>query len=152
MRRILLAVSSFVIIVFFLSFAGFGGVALKPVSASSEASITKAQSGLVFQDPLNASLGQNQLQSQPNWSFGGHYDSEHITYVGQNWQYTENGTNYDATVAFSESQSGLSISVKGVTDGIYTGFYAISPPSDAELFHCGQVGCVDSPKNKRIPA
>ena len=137
MRRIYRSTSSVVIIAFLLSFAGLaflGNVSLKPVAAT-ETLLSRAQSGLVFEDPLNASMGQSQLQSQPDWSFGGHYDSDPITYVGQNWQYSANSSTYDATVAFSESQAGLSISVKAVASGPYTGFYAISSPSDAELFH-----------------
>jgi len=94
-----------------------------------------AQSGLVFHDALNASYSQSQLQSSGNWTFGGHYDSDFISYVGQNWQYSANGTKYNANVAFSESGSGLKIGVKALSSGVYTGFYAISSPSDAELFH-----------------
>jgi hypothetical protein len=111
-------------------------VPLAGVSAASEPTLLRAESGIVFQDPLNASLGQSQLQSQSNgWTFGGHYDSDYISYSGGNWQYPANGSNYDATLAFSESTAGLSISVKAVGNDAYTGFYAISPPSNAELFH-----------------
>lgn len=108
-------------------------------AAASEPMISLAQSGLVFNDQLNTSQSQSQLeqqsQSSGNWSFGGHYDSYYITYIGQNWQYTKNGSNYNAGVAFSESPTGLNISIDAVSNGTYTGFYAISPASNAELFH-----------------
>jgi hypothetical protein len=104
-------------------------------TAASEPSLSLAQSGLVFTDPLNGSQSQNQLQTNGNWSFGGHFDSDHITDDGQSWQYSANGTNNDVNLGFYESGSGLSIAVEAVASGPYTGFYAISPPSDAELFH-----------------
>ncbi len=129
-----------VFVILLLAISGLpvlGHLGVKVVSAASEVSLSRAQSGIVLEDPLNASLSQSQLQSQTGgiWSFGGHYDSYHINYVGQNWQYSANDTNYDAIVAFSESGTGLAITVQAVASGSYTGFYAISSPSDAELFH-----------------
>jgi hypothetical protein len=104
-------------------------------TAASEPSLTLAQSGLVFADPLSGSQSQNQLQTDGNWTFGGHFDSYHITNNGQSWQYSANGTGHDVNVGFYESGSGLSITMNAVASGPYTGFYAISPPSNAELFH-----------------
>ena len=104
-------------------------------TAASEPSLTLAQSGLVFADPLDSSLSQNQLQTNGNWTFEGHFDSYHIADGGQSWQYSANGTSHDVNVGFYESGSGLSITENAVATGPYTGFYAISPPSNAELFH-----------------
>lgn len=117
-----------------LAYAG----SMKPVAADSQTrSITLAQSGLILDDPLNTTHSQNQLQSQTsgNWSFQGHYGSYHINYMDQSWQYAANGSNYNANVSFSEAATGLNISVKAVANGAYTGFYAVSSPSNAELFH-----------------
>ena len=107
------------------------------VSAASEVSLTRAQSGLVFEDPLNVTQTQSQLETQTsgNWSFGGHYDSSHINYVDQSWVYSGNGTTNNVNVGFFENYQGLNIGVRAVTSGPYTGFYAMSPPSNAELFH-----------------
>ena len=99
--------------------------------------MTRAQSGLVFEDPLNVTQTQSQLETQTNgnWTFGGHYDSSHLNYVDQSWVYSGNGTSKNVNVGFFENFQGLNIGVKAVTSGPYTGFYAISPPSNAELFH-----------------
>jgi hypothetical protein len=104
-------------------------------AAASEPSLTLAQSGLVFADPLDSSQSQGQLQTNGNWTFGGHFGSYHITDVGQSWQYSANGTGHDVNVGYYENGSGLNIIVNAVESGSYTGFYAISPPSNAELFH-----------------
>jgi hypothetical protein len=137
MRRIFVVSICFIVTFLILAIAGISIFGVRNATAASEATLSRAQSGLVFSDSLNTSQSQSQLQTQTNgnWSFGGHYNSYHIDYAGQNWQYAANGTKYNTVVAFSEGQSGLSITVKAVSTGPYTGFYAISPPSDAELFH-----------------
>src|SRR5579872_3447965 len=135
MRKIFLTSTCFVIAALLLLVSGLSFFGQRASFGAAEPTISLAQPGLVFRDPLTAAQSQSQLQSNGSWSFGGHYDSDYINYVGQNWQYAANGTKYNAGVAFSESGSGLSISVKAVKAGAYTGFYAISPPSDAELFH-----------------
>jgi len=110
---------------------------MQSVTADSAVTLTRAQSGLVFEDPLNVTQTQTQLESltNGNWSFGGHYDSSHLNYSDQGWVYSGNGTTNNVNVGFFENTEGLNIGVRAVSSGPYTGIYAISPPSDAQLFH-----------------
>ena len=124
-----------------LSFIAFsvlltGGGFRSSAASSSEIALTKANSGVLLQDSLNASLSQQQLEDQTGaWSFGGHYDSMHINLANGLWAYTANGSNKDINVGFSENPTGLSIGLQAVSNNDYTGFYAASQPVDAELFH-----------------
>jgi hypothetical protein len=132
------------VIIFLLLISVFVLPSFRSTVAATEPVLALAQSGVVFSDPLNATQSQTQLQASSSWSFGGHYDSEHIAYNGQNWQYSANGSLQNANVNFSEDGSGLSISVKAAESGPYTGFYAISPPSNAELYHARMTSIYDS--------
>jgi hypothetical protein len=135
MRNILI-VTSLVLVVLLSGFPFFPSPGIHS-AAASEGTLTRTQSGLVFEDQLNVAQTQAQLESQTNgnWSFGGHYASAHISYVNQNWGYIVNGSTKSVNIGFFENTEGMSVGVKAVTSGPYTGFYAISAPSNAELFH-----------------
>ncbi len=107
-------------------------------AADSQVNLTQAQSGLIALDPLNSTQSEQQLESQninTSWGFGGHYSSMHIDLVNQAWVYSRNGVQKNVNVNFSESQHGLVISLQAVSPGTYTGFYAASQSSGANLFH-----------------
>ena len=87
--------------------------------APSLYSIDKVNSGLVASDSLtNETLNKQQLLSNPRyWTYGG---SAQVL-----------NTPYDL---FKDSQ-GLHIGVQSLQNGSYTGFYAVTPNTNAKLFH-----------------
>ncbi|TLY07350.1 MAG: hypothetical protein E6K83_05840 [Thaumarchaeota archaeon] len=87
--------------------------------APSLYSIDKVNSGLVASDSLtNETLNKQQLLSNPRyWTYGG---SAQVL-----------NTPYDL---FKDSQ-GLHIGVQSLQNGSYTGFYGVTPNTNAKLFH-----------------
>lgn len=81
-------------------------------------SINKIQSGLVASDPLNNEIKtQQQLQANPG-----------------NWKYYGDAIAENASYAFFKDTQGLHIGVQAPS-GMYAGFYAESPVTNAMLFH-----------------
>lgn len=82
-------------------------------------SITLAQPGLVVSDSLtNETMTKDQLlANQQFWHYGG--------------SATVNNTPYD----ISRDPQGFHIGVKAANDGNWTGFYGVTPSSNAVLFH-----------------
>lgn len=81
-------------------------------------SINKIQSGLVASDPLNNEIKtQQQLQANP-----------------ENWKYYGDAIAENASYAFFKDTQGLHIGVQA-PDGMFAGFYAESPVTNAMLFH-----------------
>ncbi|HKU33408.1 MAG TPA: fibronectin type III domain-containing protein [Candidatus Nitrosotalea sp.] len=87
--------------------------------ASTILSINRMQSGLVASDPLNNETEtQQQLQTSTGyWRYGGDAISENAPYD------------------FYRDAQGLHIGVQSPSNGTYAGFYAITPNTDALLFH-----------------
>ncbi len=81
------------------------------------AAINKAQSGLVASDPLDSYATQEQLQANGSyWSYGG----------------TANSSSY---YSFYESADQLNIGIVAPDSGEWSGFYAVTPPTYADLVH-----------------
>ncbi len=79
--------------------------------------LNKAQSGLVASDPLNGYATQQQLQANGSyWSYGG----------------TANSSSY---YSFYESADKLNIGIVAPDSGEWSGFYAVTPPTYADLVH-----------------
>jgi len=87
-----------------------------PVSVYS---INQVRSGLSTSDPLNNEVKtQQQLQAnQQFWTYGGDAPAE------------------NASFAFFKDTQGLHIDVKAPADGIWAGYYAVTPNTNAKLFH-----------------
>lgn len=82
-------------------------------------SINKIQSGLVASDPLNNEIKtQQQLQANPG-----------------NWKYYGDAIAENAPYAFFKDTQGLHVGVQAPNSGIFAGFYAESPVTNAMLFH-----------------
>ena len=90
-----------------------------PTSSNLQGSINKIQCGLYASDPLNnATLTQQQLQAnQKYWVYGGDAPAENAPY------------------AYYEDPNGLHIGVQAPANGTYAGYYAVTPSSNAQLFH-----------------
>jgi fibronectin type III domain protein len=81
--------------------------------------IKQVRSGLIASDPLNnETMTQQQLQSNPGyWKYGGDAPAENARYN------------------FSRDTSGLHIGVQAPANGTWAGFYAVTPNTNAALFH-----------------
>ena len=90
-----------------------------PPANTSQDSINKVQCGLYASDPLNnATLTQQQLQAnQKYWIYGGDAPAENAPY------------------AFYKDTQGLHIGVQAPSAGTYAGYYAVTPNTNAMLFH-----------------
>lgn len=90
-----------------------------PQTSSSPGSINKIQCGLVAADPLNnETRTQQQLQTTTGyWIYGGDAPAENASY------------------AFYRDMQGLHIGVKAPSNGTYAGYYAVTPNTNAMLFH-----------------
>ena len=85
---------------------------------SSSYSVNKVQSGLVASDPLNKNIDQSHLLANTGyWTFGGDAPAEHAHY------------------SVNEDSHGLHIGVQAPATGVWAGFYAASPNTNAALFH-----------------
>ncbi|TLX69748.1 MAG: fibronectin type III domain-containing protein, partial [Thaumarchaeota archaeon] len=81
--------------------------------------IKKTSSGLVASDPLNnETKSQQELQSNPRY-----------------WTYGGDAPAFNATYDFFKDTQGLHIGIKAHSDGAWAGFYAVSPNTNAPLFH-----------------
>src|SRR5574337_49666 len=82
-------------------------------------SIDKTQSGLVAYDPLNneTKTQQELLANQQYWKYGGDAIARNAPYV------------------FSKDNQGLHIGVQAPVDGSWAGVYAVTPNTNAMLFH-----------------
>src|SRR5574340_904557 len=82
-------------------------------------SISKTQSGLVASDPLNneTKTQQELLANQQYWKYGG------------------DAIALNAHYAFSKDNQGLHIGVQAPVDGTWAGVYAVTPNTNAMLFH-----------------
>jgi hypothetical protein len=89
------------------------------LSTMSLYSINKVQSGLVASDPLNnETKTQQQLQANPGyWFYGGDAPAENAPYD------------------FYKNTQGLHIGVQAPSNGTWAGFYAVTPSTNAALFH-----------------
>ncbi|MCL4518418.1 MAG: hypothetical protein M1587_04400 [Thaumarchaeota archaeon] len=81
-----------------------------PVARADSSSMTKLQTGLVASDSLT-------MGNTAYWRF-------HGSAVAQN-----------ASAAYSENSNGLMVGVKAATPGVWAGYFAVSPLTQAEVFH-----------------
>ena len=88
-------------------------------SGSGSYSITKAQSGLVAFDPLN-----NQTRTQQELQANQKY-----------WSYDGSAVAEGAPYNFFEDLQGLHIGVQAKTAGKWAGFFAVTPNTNAAVFH-----------------
>ncbi|MFY3742091.1 MAG: hypothetical protein HMLIMOIP_002555 [Candidatus Nitrosomirales archaeon] len=79
--------------------------------------IKKISSGLVASDPLTKSKSTLQLKADKYWDFNGNAKAQ------------------KAEVSYFQKAEGLHIGVKAVSKGVYAGFFAVTPPTKAYLFH-----------------
>jgi len=95
------------------------GTAPTGLSGLSLYSINKVQSGLVASDPLNNEVKtQQQLQANPGyWFYGGDAPAE------------------NAPFDFYKDMQGLHIGVQAPANGTWAGYYAVTPSTNAALFH-----------------
>ena len=100
------------------SIPNLGTVATQPPIGSLY-SISKTQSGLVANDPLNneTKTQQELLANQQYWKYGG------------------DAIALNAPYAFSKNNQGLHIGVQAPVDGTWAGVYAVTPNTNAMLFH-----------------
>ena len=91
-------------------------IAPPPVSLYS---ISQVKSGLVASDPLNnETKTQQELQANPGyWFYGGDAPAENAPYD------------------FYKDTQGLHIGVQAPANGTWAGFYAVTPSTNATLFH-----------------
>lgn len=86
-------------------------------SPSNVAVLNKVESGLIVYDPLNQYATQQQLEANGSyWSFGGTINSS-------------------AYYNFFENAQQLNIGIVAPNPGEWSGFYAVTPPTNAELVH-----------------
>ena len=90
-----------------------------PPTETTQGAINKIQCGLYASDPLNnVIMTQQQLQAnQRYWIYGGDAPAENATY------------------GYYEDSQGLHIGVQAPANGTYAGYYAVTPNTNAELFH-----------------
>src|SRR5437660_8580632 len=95
-----------------------GTVPIAPPPASLY-SISQVKSGLVASDPLNnETKTQQELQANPGyWFYGGDAPAENAPYD------------------FYKDTQGLHIGVQAPANGTWAGFYAVTPSTNATLFH-----------------
>jgi hypothetical protein len=85
---------------------------------TSPGGLEQTRSGLAASDPLNKIQSQQQLQSNSSyWQYGGTSD-QNSSYYG-----------------FFESANDLHIGVSSTNDTAWTGYYAVTPPTNASLVH-----------------
>jgi VCBS repeat-containing protein len=101
---------------------GKGGTATARVSVTvnqmAQYYINKKSSGLVASDPRTDPKTRQELEAdQRYWRYGG-------SAVAQN-----------APVDFFQDSMGLDVGVKAGSNGTYAGFYAVTPNTNASLFH-----------------
>src|ERR1700687_1517557 len=84
----------------------------------SPGSLVKVQSGLVASDPLNKFETQQQLQSNNSY-----------------WQYGGTAVQNSSYYTFFETANQLHIGVTASSSGAWTGYYAVTPPTNASLVH-----------------
>lgn len=90
-----------------------------PQSSNATGTINKIQCGLYASDPLNNQTAtQEQLTANSTyWVYGGDAPAENASYV------------------YNEDTQGFHIGVQAPSNGTYAGYYAVSPSSNAMLFH-----------------
>lgn len=90
-----------------------------PQSSNATGTINKIQCGLYASDPLNNQTAtQEQLAANSTyWVYGGDAPAENASY------------------AYNEDAQGFHIGVQAPSNGTYAGYYAVSPSSNAMLFH-----------------
>jgi len=82
-------------------------------------SITRAQSGLVSSDPLN-----NETKTQ-----------QQLFANQQYWKYSGDAIAENAPYEYSKDSQGLHIGVQAPSNGTWAGVYAVTPNTNAMLFH-----------------
>jgi hypothetical protein len=87
-------------------------------TASSPGSLAKVQSGLAASDPLNGIESQQQLQSNASY-----------------WQYGGTSNQNASYYSFFEDANQLHIGVTATNSDEWTGYYAVTPPTNASLVH-----------------
>ena len=90
-----------------------------PQSSNATGTINKIQCGLYASDPLNNDTKtQEQLGANSTyWVYGGDAPAENATY------------------SYYQDTQGLHIGVQAPANGTYAGYYAVTPNSNAMLFH-----------------
>ncbi|HXU96363.1 MAG TPA: hypothetical protein VFP45_08025 [Candidatus Nitrosotalea sp.] len=90
-----------------------------PLASNTPGTINKIQCGLYASDPLNNQTAtQQQLQENSKyWVYGGDAPAENAPY------------------AYYEDSQGLHIGVQAPSAGTYAGYYAVTPNTNAMLFH-----------------
>lgn len=90
-------------------------------SGGTQLSIKQIKSGLVAFDPLNnATLTKEQLKADTRyWTYGG----------------SAEGFKPPALFDFFQNSTGRYIGVQAPASGTYAGYYAVTPPTSAKLFH-----------------
>lgn len=83
--------------------------------------ITRHSAGLVASDPLdNETKTQDQLRAAPrSWTYGGSADVSRPP----------------APRGLFQDSRGLHVGVQAPADGTYAGYFAMTRPTDAQLFH-----------------
>jgi len=82
-------------------------------------SLVKEANGLVARDPLNnVTMSQQQLQASSRY-----------------WRYGGDAVGLNAPYQFNEDPQGFHIGVQATASGKYAGFYAVTPPSNAQVYH-----------------
>jgi hypothetical protein len=84
----------------------------------SPGSLVEVQSGLAASDPLNGFETQQQLQSNSSY-----------------WQYGGTSGANNSYYSFFESANQLHIGVAATNSSNWTGYYAVTPPTNASLVH-----------------
>jgi hypothetical protein len=105
---LVISIASVMVFTGSLSAVGLGG---------GPKTISKVQSGLIASDPLNQFETQQQLQSNNSY-----------------WQYGGTGTSNES-YSFYEAADQLSIGVSAQGTGGWSGYYAVTPPTNASLVH-----------------
>ena len=90
-----------------------------PQTSNATGTINKTQCGLYASDPLNNQTAtQQQLKANSTyWVYGGDAPGE------------------NAPFSYYEDTQGLHIGVQAPSDGTYAGYYAVTPNTNAMLFH-----------------
>src|SRR5574337_1617026 len=89
-----------------------------PTSINASGAINKIQCGLYEYDPLNNDTKtQEQLANSTYWVYGGDAPAENAPY------------------SYYQDTQGLHIGVQAPASGTYAGYYAVTPNSNAMLFH-----------------
>jgi hypothetical protein len=90
-----------------------------PSASNSSGSINKIKCGLYASDPLNNETEtQQQLQASSGY-----------------WRYEGDAPLLNASYAFYRDSEGLHISTESPANGTWAGYFAVTPNTNAELFH-----------------